>query len=128
MNAQERHARFNPGPPSNPRRVNVYGHWRRGAAAKRHRIDTLHAAALEENAHTYTTGTGQVLQRVHARTDSCLTGCVIHAPSAHRMTAYPTHWREDRGIMERICPHGVGHPDPDGRYGDAVHGCDGCCL
>jgi hypothetical protein len=41
--------------------------------------------------------------------------------------------------MERICPHGVGHPDPDHlafveeRYGtdeasvESVHGCDGCC-
>ena len=41
-----------------------------------------------------------------------------------------THWREDRFIMERICEHGVGHPDPDDkrvREGDGVHGCDGCC-
>jgi hypothetical protein len=35
--------------------------------------------------------------------------------------------------MERICPHGVGHPDPDeyaiASGGDAgVHGCDGCCA
>lgn len=32
--------------------------------------------------------------------------------------------------MERICPHGVGHPDPDCMYAkrDTVHGCDGCCL
>lgn len=42
--------------------------------------------------------------------------------------------------MERICPHGVGHPDPDhiafvervaGKdvaSVEAVHGCDGCCA
>jgi hypothetical protein len=35
--------------------------------------------------------------------------------------------------MERICPHGVGHPDPDHvfytkRMTDTIHGCDGCCL
>jgi hypothetical protein len=38
--------------------------------------------------------------------------------------------------MERICSHGVGHPDPDdiafkfeNGLDDAmgVHGCDGCC-
>ena len=34
----------------------------------------------------------------------------------------------DRRIMERICPHGVGHPDPDDVLNqDRVHGCDGCC-
>lgn len=30
--------------------------------------------------------------------------------------------------MERICPHGVGHPDPDDTNPDTVHGCDGCCA
>ena len=37
--------------------------------------------------------------------------------------------------MERVCKHGVGHPDPDdAAYNDRtgngflnVHGCDGCC-
>lgn len=45
------------------------------------------------------------------------------------------NWRDDTKVMERICAHGVGHPDPDARafaerQGDAwfgVHGCDGCC-
>ena len=43
-------------------------------------------------------------------------------------------------MMERICPHGVGHPDPDHLsflerlFGEettrheSVHGCDGCCV
>ena len=44
--------------------------------------------------------------------------------------------RTDRhNLMERVCPHGIGHPDPDslewlGRIGvpdDGVHVCDGCC-
>jgi hypothetical protein len=31
--------------------------------------------------------------------------------------------------MERICDHGVGHPDPDEFMADVwVHGCDGCCA
>jgi hypothetical protein len=32
--------------------------------------------------------------------------------------------------MERICEHGIGHPDPDQIMRDEagwVHGCDGCC-
>jgi hypothetical protein len=33
--------------------------------------------------------------------------------------------------MERICPHGIGHPDPDDPAFknpiEGVHGCDGCC-
>jgi len=51
------------------------------------------------------------------------------------MRSFPQHWRSDRAIMERICPHGIGHPDPDeyklnGKSGwaEAVHGCDGCCT
>ena len=37
---------FNPGPPSNPRRVGFYGHFKRGVAAKRFRVNQAHAAAL----------------------------------------------------------------------------------
>lgn len=40
-------------------------------------------------------------------------GCVIHHPSAHGMRDWPLYWRGDRGLMERACKHGVGHPDPD---------------
>ena len=41
------------------------------------------------------------------------------------------HWRIDRYIVERICPHGIGHPDPNQILptdDDGQHGCDGCCL
>lgn len=82
------------------------------------------------NYELFITGTGQVV-RVHP-VASCDAPCPIHAPTAHRMRDYPTHYRADRGIMERVCPHGVGHPDPDDirirTGGDpGVHGCDGCC-
>ena len=58
--------------------------------------------------------------------------CTIHNNSPHHMVLWKQHWRSDRGIMERICPHGVGHPDPDDpkfidEY-ERVHGCDGCCT
>ena len=76
----------------------------------------------------YVTGTGQVLQ-VHNKGECRGKHCPIHFPSNHCMRDFPTHWRDDRGIMERICPHGVGHPDPDQVMDKAewVHGCDGCC-
>lgn len=87
----------------------------------------------------YKTGTGQILQ-VHEETFSCKNhNCAIHNPSNSSMVEFPTNWREDKGLMERICPHGVGHPDPDDLsfkkriYGElfakyaSIHGCDGCC-
>jgi len=76
----------------------------------------------------YITGTGQRIY-VHERVECTVGPCPIHCPSAHHMLAWRTHWRDDRGIMERICPHGIGHPDPDCKYSnqDRVHGCDGCC-
>lgn len=87
----------------------------------------------------YITGEGEELW-VHDKNDDCLVSCVIHNPSQHSMRAFPTLWRADRGLMERLCPHGVGHPDPDDIafkarvYGTAfakaaaIHGCDGCCA
>lgn len=85
---------------------------------------------------TYVTGTEQVIG-VHTPEGCTGRHCVIHNPSDHAMRDFPTHWRSDRMLMERICPHGVGHPDPDDlAYQEArfpqrapgVHGCDGCCL
>ena len=76
----------------------------------------------------YITGTGQYIT-VHDKAN-CKGYCPIHNPSDHCMKDFPTHWRNDRGIMERICPHDVGHPDPDDMNviaGDSSHGCDGCC-
>jgi hypothetical protein len=63
--------------------------------------------------------------------------CVVHNPSRHHMLSWRTDIRSDkRYLIERICSHGVGHPDPDSlayfvRIGDrtmGVHGCDGCCF
>lgn len=56
--------------------------------------------------------------------------CTIHNRSDHHMRDMPQHWRGDRNIMERICSHGVGHPDPDEIASNTIHGCcsDGCCM
>lgn len=77
-----------------------------------------------------------VLERVHERNATCETACVIHNPTDHHMRYWRLHWRGDRGIFERICSHGIGHPDPDqypywrsvGQEAQGVHGCDGCCA
>lgn len=84
---------------------------------------------------------GALVMRVHDREqcESRASACVIHRPSDHSMREFRLHWRADRGIFERICSHGVGHPDPDQygywveRWGEReaeaqmIHGCDGCC-
>lgn len=67
------------------------------------------------------------LTKVHDR-DACRgPHCVIHNPSDHHMRDWPLNWRADRQLMERTCPHGVGHPDPD-TLGDGIHACDMCCV
>lgn len=53
--------------------------------------------------------------------------CLVHRPSDHHMRSWPLNWRADRNLMERWCPHGIGHPDPDEINPDTSHGCDGCC-
>lgn len=82
---------------------------------------------------------GQVVYGVHARYHCRGERCSIHNPTAHPMAAWRQNWRSDRKIMERICQHGIGHPDPDhlafvrsrvgpiGGNASGVHGCDGCC-
>lgn len=62
------------------------------------------------------------------------TNCPFHNPSDHVMKAWPKVIRAST-LVERTCPHGCGHPDPDSvdhftRQGVShmdVHGCDGCC-
>ena len=75
--------------------------------------------------------TGQILT-THGSSQCAGEVCCIHNPSDHHMVTWPQHWRGDRRIMERLCQHGIGHPDPDDfnirTYRDSgIHGCDGCC-
>lgn len=64
-------------------------------------------------------------------------GCAIHAhPSDHPLKDAPLNWRADRGILERICECGIGHPDFDsaaylesiGKGYENIHGCCGHCA
>lgn len=79
----------------------------------------------------------QRLHNVH-NSDRCQgRPCTIHNRTDHHMRAWPQSWKADRGliyyygIMERICPHGIGHPDPDEWWANDspmwIHECDGCC-
>lgn len=80
---------------------------------------------------------GWFLNNVHDIHACSGRGCAIHNhPSEHNLKDAPMNWRDDRGILERICKHGVGHPDHDsaaylesiGQGVQNVHGCDGCCY
>lgn len=80
-------------------------------------------------------GTGQRLLNIHDPSHCEGRGCPIHHHSGHRMGNWTTNWRADLGVMERLCDHGVGHPDPDDAanrkrvtgFSVDYHGCDGCC-
>jgi hypothetical protein len=67
---------------------------------------------------------------VHDRDKCAGEFCCIHNPSDHHMRGWPQLWRDDRKMMERTCPHGRGHPDPDDRSVERRHGCcvPSCCL
>ncbi len=67
------------------------------------------------------------LRNVHDESLCRGRACPIHNRTNHIMRDFPQHWRTDARFMERTCPHGVGHPDPDDCFAPKVHGCDGCC-
>ena len=84
---------------------------------------------------------GKVVLRTHSASQCSGEFCCLHNPSDHPLKSAPLNWRADRGMMERTCEHGIGHPDPDDlahkrrvmsaadydRQAFGVHGCDGCC-
>jgi len=104
------------------------------------RIGWVQWLRVTEPPEIYAPGGGKeyleiVLRNVHSQRECQGRACVIHNPSEHHMRDWPLIWRNDRGIFERICTHGVGHPDPDQRTywciqntpWEGVHGCDFCC-
>jgi hypothetical protein len=72
---------------------------------------------------------GTVIHKVHKNGTCKQDYCTIHNPSDRAKAIGKQKWRLDRGMMERVCSHGTGHPDPDEfLYGKALaHACDGCC-
>lgn len=79
---------------------------------------------------------GLILVNMHSAEACAGRPCTVHNRSEHHMRDWCLLWRNDRGMFERVCPHGIGHPDPDQReywdetsqWGMDVHGCDGCCA
>lgn len=68
--------------------------------------------------------------------------CDVHnRRGAEPWASYPLNWRGDRGVMEVICPCGIGHPTPaQAEYFESLVGSEisratadaelvhGCCL
>lgn len=76
---------------------------------------------------------------IHA---TCTGFCPFHKRSGHPLRSAPMAWRENLGRVDRVCPHGVIHPDTDSlgylrkthlwdtiSINDPQHreDCDGCC-
>ena len=75
-----------------------------------------------------------ILENVHKAAECVGDTCAIHKKTKHHMRGMPQVWRPDRGTIERLCEHGVGHVDPDspfpkGSY-EWIHGCceSACCV
>lgn len=61
---------------------------------------------------------GRWLQRhyvnTHPEYPDCITHtCIFHNPSDHHMLKWPTRIQMTAGLIDRICEHRIGHPDPD---------------
>lgn len=82
------------------------------------------------------TGVGQVIA-IHPQRSCAGEHCAFHRPSEHKMNHWPIRLCDDLPypLLERICEHGQGHPDPDsvaflelgGWFEVGDHECDGCC-
>lgn len=74
----------------------------------------------------YVTGSGQRMT-THSLAHCKFRWCVIHSPMPGVWDEWPTHWRSDRNLMERMCPCGIGHPAAEEymihNYAVLVHGC-----
>lgn len=89
----------------------------------------------------FTDDYGTTIYNIHLPEVCAGRPCSIHAPSAEARAIgklsirVPGPWDIKPMHFERICEHGVGHPDPDdlaywcslGEDSMGVHGCDGCC-
>lgn len=70
-----------------------------------------------------------VLPNHHQREDCYYSDrCTLHNRSNHYMRKFPQVWNPNNGIIERVCEHGIGHPDPDELPGAEIHFCDACCV
>lgn len=85
---------------------------------------------------THLLESGQTLVNVHPRLECVGEWCPIHRPMPGPWSNWPRQWSDERDIMERVCPHGIGHPVAEmyqwamerGRGFDLVHGCCSSCI
>jgi hypothetical protein len=56
--------------------------------------------------------------------------CTIHKTSMHALCLAPQKWDWERGIMLRVCVHGIEHTDVDEIKTESCFDlkCDGCCC
>lgn len=116
-----------------------YRHISDGKPISNHQLklinDVINAGSTGEQ---FTDSAGRIIT-VHSANKCGSQHCSIHNPSNHPLNNAPLLWRGDRKMMERVCTHGVGHPDfDDVAYNVGVlgadeetystHGCDGCCA
>jgi hypothetical protein len=74
--------------------------------------------------------------RVHEPEECVGRHCIVHNPLSTHMDDWPVIYRSDRNLFERVCKHGVGHPDRSQedywvetkQEHMVIHGCCGCCL
>ena len=71
--------------------------------------------------------TDVVLRVAHAYSVCQGRPCTVHNLSDHPLRSWPQQWNSLIGYMERVCPHGVAHIDPDEFKLFLAHACDGCC-
>jgi hypothetical protein len=75
---------------------------------------------------------GGAVSNIHSPLDCAGEFCCVHNPSEHHMLTWPQVWNQSKHVMERQCPHGNTHPDPDdpatATIGGNIHPCDGCCI
>jgi hypothetical protein len=92
-------------------------------------IPSTHLKPKVLSKETFTDSFGHVVKNVHNKLE-CNPPCTIHAHSRHSLCDTPLLWRNDRGIFEHMCQHGIGHPCPDSLNNNdsGIHGCDGCCM
>lgn len=83
---------------------------------------------IDPNKESFTDDFGKKIVNVHRQKD-CVGACTIHNHGKHPLDQTAVLWRNDRGIFEHICLHGIGHPCPDSLSPEdsGIHGCDGCC-
>jgi len=97
--------------------------------------DAVYLWTVDSTDETLGTPVGIRSWKVHPPSQCYPGPCPVHFPTEHAMSGWEKLWRADSGVLERICVHGFGHPDPDqfrhwrdrGTMHLSAHDCDGCC-